>query len=67
MGDKVASFLSYTDGGSAFVYNALVDGNYLNPDAIAQHKGWNATLLPENLNATHLAYIAGELNAGKEK
>ena len=53
--------MAYTDGGSAFVYNALVNGEYLNPAAIVEHN-WTQSLLPENLNVTQLAYIAGELN-----
>ena len=56
LGDKVAVFLSYTNAGSSFVYNSLVDGKYLNPEAIRSYE-WNETIISRD-DIEKLAFVA---------
>ena len=51
----MAAFLSYTDAGSSFVYGQLVNGEYLNPQAIRDY-AWNATM--ENITETEVEKLA---------
>ena len=58
----MAAFLAYTDAGSAFVYGQLVNGAYLNSQAIREYS-WNKTVINDN-EVEKLAFIADGLVAG---
>ena len=58
----MAAFLGYTDAGSAFVYGQLVNGAYLNSQAIREYP-WNETVI-KPAEVEKLASIADGLVDG---
>ena len=59
----MAAFLKYTDAGSAFVYGELVDGAYLNSQAIRDYN-WSETMNLTETQVDRLASLADGLVAG---